>query len=160
MTWKYSTNLTESMHSLLHYIIYWGRGLCQMVKQKIFLIFDIKICGAFLVQFFCSSATTLRGQKDTLAQVYFYWGAIAPPPGSTPLPDRVSWPGLYRGLYEIWHVPQHNAIQSNRRHLSSPWCFDLVREFEHTRPGMKVWVGNGIPNNSKYDCWQIMTVSF
>jgi len=50
-----------------------------MVKQKFFLILDIKICGAFLVQFFCSSATTLRGQKDTLAQVYFYWGAMAPP---------------------------------------------------------------------------------
>ena len=46
------------------------------------------ICGAFLVQFFCSSAKTLRGRKDSLAQVYFYWGAIAPlatPPGSTPL---------------------------------------------------------------------------
>jgi len=35
-----------------------------------FLILDLKmaICGAFLVQFFCSSAKTLRGRKDTLAQ--------------------------------------------------------------------------------------------
>ena len=31
---------------------------------------------------FCSSAKTLRGRKDALAQVYFYWGgAIAAPPG-------------------------------------------------------------------------------
>jgi len=32
---------------------------------------------------FGSSAKTLRGRKDTLAQVYFYWGAVAPlaPPG-------------------------------------------------------------------------------
>jgi len=22
------------------------------------------------------------------------------------------------------------------------------------KPGMKEWVGDGIPNNSKYDCWQ------
>ena len=31
---------------------------------------------------FCSSPKTLRGRKDTLAQVYFYfyWGAIAPSP--------------------------------------------------------------------------------
>ena len=36
------------------------------------------ICGAFLVQF-CSSAKTLRGRKDTLAQVYFYWGGQSPP---------------------------------------------------------------------------------
>jgi len=38
------------------------------------------ICGAI----FCSSAKALRGRKDTVAQVYFYWGgAIAPlaPPG-------------------------------------------------------------------------------
>jgi len=30
-----------------------------------------------------TQAKTLRGRKDTLAQVHFYWGAI--PPGSTPL---------------------------------------------------------------------------
>jgi len=43
------------------------------------LILDLKmaICGAFLVQFFCSSAKTMRGRKDTLAQVYFYLGGIA-----------------------------------------------------------------------------------
>ena len=33
---------------------------------------------------FCSSAKTLRGRKDTLAQVYFYWGGSnrspRPPP--------------------------------------------------------------------------------
>ena len=51
----------------------------QPPPQKFFLILDLKmaICGAFLVHF-CSSAKTLRGRKDTLAQVYFYWGAIAP----------------------------------------------------------------------------------
>jgi len=33
--------------------------------------------------FFCSSAETLRGRKDTLAQVYFYGGGgnCPPPPG-------------------------------------------------------------------------------
>ena len=31
-------------------------------------------------------------------------------------------------------------------------------EKEGFKPGMKKWVGDGIPNNSKYDCWQIMTV--
>ena len=37
---------------------------------------------------FCSSAKTLMGRKDTLAQVYFYWGggqSPPSPPGSTPL---------------------------------------------------------------------------
>ena len=36
-------------------------------------------------------AKTLRGRKDTLALVYFYWGAIAPlaPSGSTPLPQEL-----------------------------------------------------------------------
>ena len=29
-------------------------------------------------------------------------------------------------------------------------------EKEGFKPGMKEWVGDGIPNNSKYDCWQIM----
>jgi len=51
------------------------------------------ICGAFLVQFFCSSAKTLRGRKDTLAQVYFYWGGgnqpPRPRPGLTPLRPTV-----------------------------------------------------------------------
>jgi len=32
-----------------------------------------------------TQAKTLRGRKDTLAPVFFYWGAIAPAPGSTPL---------------------------------------------------------------------------
>ena len=37
---------------------------------------------------FCSSAKTLRGRKDTLARVYFYWGQSnpSPPPG-----DRRHW---------------------------------------------------------------------
>ena len=31
---------------------------------------------------FCSSSKTLRGRKDPLAQVYFYWGQSPPsPPG-------------------------------------------------------------------------------
>ena len=30
---------------------------------------------------FGSSAKTLRGRKDALAQVYFYWGGNRPPPG-------------------------------------------------------------------------------
>jgi len=29
---------------------------------------------------------------------------------------------------------------------------------EDFKPGMKEWVGEGIPNNSKYDCWHIKTV--
>jgi len=29
---------------------------------------------------------------------------------------------------------------------------------EGFKPGMKERVGDGIPNNSKYDCWQIKTV--
>ena len=32
------------------------------------------------------------------------------------------------------------------------------KEKEGFKPGMKKRVGDGIPNNSKYDCWQIMTV--
>jgi len=31
-------------------------------------------------------------------------------------------------------------------------------ENEGFKPGMKEWVGDGIPNNSKYDCWQIKTI--
>ena len=31
-------------------------------------------------------------------------------------------------------------------------------EKEGFKPGMKESVGDGIPNNSKYDCWQIKTV--
>jgi len=31
-------------------------------------------------------------------------------------------------------------------------------EKEGFKPGMKEWVGDGIANNSKYDCWQIKTV--
>ena len=30
-------------------------------------------------------------------------------------------------------------------------------EKEGFKSGMKEWVGDGIPNNSKYDCWQIKT---
>jgi len=59
-------------------------------SPEFFLILDLKmvICGAFLVQFFAVHLKLSGGQYiDTLAQVYFYWGAIAPlaPPGSTPL---------------------------------------------------------------------------
>jgi len=32
-------------------------------------------------------------------------------------------------------------------------------EKEGFKPGMKEWVGDGIPNNGKYDCWQMKTVS-
>ena len=32
-----------------------------------------------LAAIFYSSAKTLRGRKDTLAQVYFYWGGQSPP---------------------------------------------------------------------------------
>ena len=31
-------------------------------------------------------------------------------------------------------------------------------EKEGFKPGMREWVGDGIPNNSKYDCWQTKTV--
>ena len=31
-------------------------------------------------------------------------------------------------------------------------------EKEGFKPGMKEWVDDGIPNNSKYDCWQIKTI--
>jgi len=31
-------------------------------------------------------------------------------------------------------------------------------EKEGFKPGMKEWVGDRIPSNSKYDCWQIKTV--
>ena len=31
-------------------------------------------------------------------------------------------------------------------------------EKEGFKPGKKEWVGDGIPNNSKYECWQIKTV--
>jgi len=60
-----------------------GEGAQPPLQNFFFLILDLKmaICGAFLVQFFCSSAKTLRGRKDTLAQVYFYWGGNRPPPG-------------------------------------------------------------------------------
>ena len=66
-----------------------GVGVCPL-PRSFFLILDLKmaICRAFLVQFFCSSAKTLTGRKDTLAQVYFYWGGGQSPPltpESTPL---------------------------------------------------------------------------
>ena len=31
-------------------------------------------------------------------------------------------------------------------------------EKEGLKPRVKEWVGDRIPNNSKYDCWQIKTV--
>jgi len=53
---------------------------------------------------FGSSAKTLRGRKDTLAQVYFYWGAIAPRdrrhwllPVFGGLTTQVDWLGLRVG---------------------------------------------------------------
>jgi len=55
-----------------------GEG-AQLPPEKFFFDFGSQnddlwcILGAI----FCSSAKTLRGRKDTLAQVYFYWGAIA-----------------------------------------------------------------------------------
>ena len=47
--------------------------------------------------FFALQLQLLRGRKVTLAQVYFYWGAIAPlapPPGSTPLYSFIALPRL------------------------------------------------------------------
>jgi len=65
------------------YIYFFGGGAIEVPKapRGWVLILDLKmaICGAFLVQFFCSSAKTLRGRKDTLAQVYFYWRRQSPP---------------------------------------------------------------------------------
>ena len=58
----------------------------QPPPQNFFLILYLKmaICGAFLVQFF-TVQLKLEGRKDTLAQVYFYWGGgnrpSRPPPG-------------------------------------------------------------------------------
>ena len=130
------------MHSLLHCIIYWGTGLCQMVKQKIFLILDIKICGAFLVQFFLLFSYNFEGQKDTLAQVYFYWGAMAPL-GSTALKFRQLVPLLTnkdvslitRGrLYsscvqsimlhgsETWPVRKENVVALQRAEMRMVRC--------------------------------------
>jgi len=68
-----------------------GEGFGEGSPEIFFLILDLKmaICGAFLVQFFCSSVKTLRGRKDTLAQVFFVGGAnapLAPPPR-----DRRHW---------------------------------------------------------------------
>jgi len=72
----------------------WGH---PWLPRNFFLILDLKmaICGAFLVQFFCSSAKTLRGRKDTPAQVYFYWGAIARLALSR---DRRHWLGRTSGV--------------------------------------------------------------
>ena len=81
-----STNARIIKFSGVNPNIFWG-GIEAPKAPRIFLILDLKmaICGAFLVQFFCSSAKTLTVRKNTLAQVYFYWGggAIAPlaPPG-------------------------------------------------------------------------------
>ena len=33
-----------------------------------------------------------------------------------------------------------------------------IAEKKGFKPGMKEWVGDGIPSNSKYDCWQIKTI--
>jgi len=64
-----------------------GEGVSQPPPSEIFFDFGSQngdlwcILGAI----FCSSAKTFfGGGEDTLAQVYFYWGAIArlaPPPG-------------------------------------------------------------------------------
>jgi len=65
------------------------------------------IRGAFLVQFFCSSSETLRGRKDTLAKVYFYWGDNRPP---RPPRDRRHWEDVRRRKR-----PTFAADKSNRR---------------------------------------------
>jgi len=65
-----------------------------------FSILDLKmaICGAFLVQFFCTSATTLEGAKSYSRPGIFLLGGQLPhsplPPGSTPLYSFIALPRL------------------------------------------------------------------
>ena len=94
----------------------WGRGIAPY--PEIFFDFGSQngdlwcILGAV----FCSSAKTLRGRKDTLAQVYFYWGgAIAP---LAPGIDATVFFGLYTFRSRYWHCPQ-SECRAGSMHLTS-----------------------------------------
>jgi len=58
----------------------WGKGTAP--SPEIFLDFGSQNGDLWCIPgaIFCSSAKTLRGRKDTLARVYFYWGQSNPSP--------------------------------------------------------------------------------
>jgi len=109
--------------------IFWGaikapkapRGRGTVPSPEIFFDFGSQngdlwcILGAI----FCSSAKTLTGRLDTLAQVYFYWGRgnrpPAPPPGSTPLTagsDTLRYDVLFCSLPRSEGWPHHRRTFS------------------------------------------------
>ena len=80
-----------------------GRGVplpTTPSPEFFFSILDLKmaICGAFLVQFFCTSATTLEAAKSYSRPGIFLLGGQSPhsplPPGSTPLYSFIALPRL------------------------------------------------------------------
>jgi len=85
-----------------------GRGLCPLPRNVFgFWISKWRFVVSFLVQFFCSSAKNLRGRKDTLVQVYFYWGQLPPRP---PPRDRRHWCSRAVHFSGTFRVVQDTAV--------------------------------------------------
>ena len=51
----------------------------------------------------------------------------------------------------MWWIPE-------KKKEGLRWEEFVEKEGFNFKPDIKEWVGDGIPNHSKYDCWQIKTV--
>jgi len=84
---------------------------------------------------FCSSAKTLSGRKDTLAQVYFYWGGNRPPrpPGSTPLGGGDPLPHPPPARLRCWDIGLGNSSPKSK-FTTTPWLQPITGHIHSIAP--------------------------